>query len=56
MIATPALDPELTRQTMEQWQNFWMFPAILAIAILVVFAVTFWDKTEVGSQAEPSED
>ena len=50
------LDPELTRQTMEQWQNFWMFPAILAIAILVVFAVTFWDKTEVGSQAEPSED
>ena len=38
------LDKGLLDSTMEQWKNFWMFPAIMAGAILVVFALTFWDR------------
>lgn len=40
------VDPELVANTMEQWQNFWMFPAILAGGVLVIFLVLFWDKTK----------
>ena len=40
------VDPELLGTTMEQWKNFWMFPAIMAGIILVVFALLFWDKAK----------
>lgn len=40
------VDPELVATTMGQWQNFWMFPAILAAIVLVIFALLFWDKTK----------
>lgn len=40
------VDPELVSTTMTQWQNFWMFPAILAAVVFVIFAVAFWDRTE----------
>lgn len=46
------LDSQLLATTMEQWKNFWMFPAILASLILVLFAATFWDKR----QPEPVEE
>ncbi len=39
------LDPELLATTMQQWKNFWLFPAILAAVVLVLFAVAFWDRT-----------
>ncbi len=39
------LDPELLTATMQQWKNFWLFPAILAAVVLVLFAVAFWDRT-----------
>lgn len=39
-----SLDPKLLADTMEQWKNYWLLPAIMAAAILVVFAIAFWDK------------
>jgi hypothetical protein len=51
------LNQELVIETMTQWKNFWMLPAIMAFIILVVFAATFWDNAKPqGSQdGEPSE-
>ncbi|WP_146523847.1 nucleoside permease [Stieleria varia] len=40
------VDDQLLSSTMSQWQNFWMFPAIMAGIVLVIFAVGFWDKTK----------
>ena len=38
------LDENLLSSTMTQWKNFWMFPSIMAAVVLVIFALTFWDK------------
>lgn len=46
------LDSDLLSTTMGQWQNFWMFPAILAGMIFVLFAVSFWDKTNSPAETE----
>ena len=40
------LDSELLSNTMGQWKNFWLFPSIMAAGVLVVFAITFWDKAK----------
>jgi len=42
-----SIDPALLGTTMEQWKAFWIFPAILAAIIAVIFFATFWDKTRV---------
>lgn len=36
----------LVQDAMVNWKVFWAFPSILAIAVAVIFAVTFWDKTK----------
>ena len=41
-----SLDGTLLSETMGQWKNFWMFPSIMAGIILVIFAITFWDKAK----------
>lgn len=38
------LDSTLLSETMLQWKNFWLLPSIMAAGILVIFALTFWDK------------
>ena len=38
------IDNQLLADTMGQWKNFWMFPSIMAAIVLVVFALTFWDR------------
>jgi hypothetical protein len=40
-----SINAELLSSTMLQWKNFWMFPAIMAAGVLVLFSLTFWDKT-----------
>lgn len=40
-----SLDAGLLSQTMGQWRDFWLSPAIMAAAIFVLFALTFWDRT-----------
>ena len=37
-------DKELLASTMNQWKNFWMFPSIMAGIVMVIFALTFWDR------------
>ncbi|TWT56393.1 MFS transporter [Allorhodopirellula solitaria] len=44
-----SLDPGILAETMAQWRDFWLSPAIMAAAIFVLFAVAFWDRTRTGS-------
>ncbi|MEM7601896.1 MAG: MFS transporter, partial [Verrucomicrobiota bacterium] len=41
---------ELIATTMEQWKEFWIFPAILAGGITILFFAAFWDKTKVTEE------
>ena len=49
------VDTTLISETMTQWKAFWMFPAIIAAVITVIFFVAFWDKTVVGNEESDSE-
>ena len=49
-----AVDPGLISATMNQWKAYWTLPAIMAAVILVIFFVTFWDKTKVVEDEEDS--
>lgn len=49
------LNKDLLDKTMEQWQNFWMFPAILAGGIMILFAATFWDSFRGESNDKPGD-
>ncbi|HMO93874.1 MAG TPA: nucleoside permease [Pirellulaceae bacterium] len=44
------LDKSLLAETMQQWQNFWMLPAIMASVVFLIFLFLFWDKTHVKEQ------
>ncbi len=44
------IDPTLIANTMAQWKSFWMFPAIMAGAIAVIFFLAFWDKIQVTEE------
>jgi len=35
---------EFVTPAMEAWKNYWIFPAIMAFAVLCLFTVGFWDK------------
>ena len=39
-----SLDQDLLGKTMDQWQNFWYFPAAFAALVMIVFAICFWDR------------
>jgi nucleoside transporter len=41
------IDTSLIATAMGQWKEFWMFPAMMAGAICLLFFFTFWDKTKV---------
>jgi hypothetical protein len=51
---TSGLD-EVRDGTMAQWKKFWTVPAIMALLILILFAVAFWDKSCDG-ETEPTVD
>lgn len=40
------VDPTLRDAAMQDWQNYWYFPAGMAAVIMVIFAVFFWDKVK----------
>ncbi len=50
------VEVSLINTAMEQWKEFWIFPAIMAGAIAIVFFATFWDKTEVVPEAGNQEE
>jgi hypothetical protein len=35
----------ILHDTMVQWKEFWLFPCFMAAAIMVLFALAFWDKS-----------
>jgi len=45
------VDLSLLADTMAQWKEFWVFPALMAGVIAVLFLVTFWDRVEVADDA-----
>lgn len=49
-IKMPEVDADLLASAMGQWKEFWIFPAILAAAITVLFFAAFWDKTKVTEE------
>ena len=49
------IDGNLLSDTMQQWKSYWMFPALMAAAILVLFFLAFWDKVSVDSEADSSD-
>ncbi len=50
------VDPALLADTMAQWKSFWMFPAIMAGAIALIFFFAFWDKVSISSDKEGNEE
>ena len=40
------VDQNLLNQTSELWRTYWLFPAIMAAVIGVIFLVAFWDKAD----------
>ena len=50
-VTKPEVEPQLLTDTMLQWKELWMLPAGMALAILVLFFVTFWDKSKAGSES-----
>ena len=44
-VARPeGLDPDLLRETMMQWREFWLLPAGMAAVVLVIFLAAFHDR------------
>lgn len=41
------VDAGLLSETMTLWKSYWLYPAVLAAAILVIFFLLFWDKVSV---------
>jgi CHASE2 domain-containing sensor protein len=50
------VDAALLTETMNQWKEFWLLPAGMAAAIMVLFFLTFWDRLESKAQAAPGTD
>lgn len=40
----------LLNDTMVQWKQFWILPCFMAAAILVIFALAFWEKKEENTE------
>ena len=51
------LDKSLVGPAMDQWHHYWLFPAGMAMVILVIFTAAFWDKvkTDEVSTADAAE-
>ena len=50
------IDSEVVGSAMDKWQEFWIYPAIMAGGIAMIFFVLFWDKVSMTSNDEGSED
>ncbi|RZW13781.1 MAG: MFS transporter, partial [Desulfobulbaceae bacterium] len=43
-----SVDAGLISEAMLQWKEFWIFPALMAAGIAVIFFLAFWDKVQVA--------
>jgi len=48
-VSKPQVDPQLLSETTAQWKEFWTLPAYMAAGILILFFLTFWDKSKAGA-------
>ena len=46
------IDANLLAETMGQWKEFWILPAVMAAVITAVFLAAFWDNTQVTDEKE----
>ena len=46
------IDTSLVAGSMQQWKDYWIFPMLLALVILVLFAALFWDRASVWEEDE----
>lgn len=46
------IEQSLIDANMQQWADYWPFPAGMALVILIIFAVAFWDKVETDDVTE----
>lgn len=49
-------DINLIADTMMQWKSFWIFPAVMAAVITVIFFVAFRDNILVSDEDENTVD
>ncbi|WP_411846698.1 MFS transporter [Roseibacillus persicicus] len=47
-----SVSPDLLGKTSDLWKAYWMFPALMAAAIGVLFFATFWDKSKREEKAD----
>jgi len=40
------IDMDLVSKAMNDWKDYWLFPAGMAAVIMVIFALGFWDKVK----------
>jgi nucleoside transporter len=45
-VDLPEVDPALLTKAMSEWKAFWIYPAVMAAVITVVFFFAFWDKVK----------
>ncbi|MEM9185719.1 MAG: MFS transporter [Planctomycetota bacterium] len=50
-VLPEGLDAGLLAETMTQWKEFWLLPAYMAAAIMVVFFLAFWDRSTDNAEA-----
>ncbi len=46
------VDSSLLSTAMADWSNYWIFPAIMAAVIFVIFGLTFWDKVKTDDEPQ----
>lgn len=51
-----SVDSGLISETMSQWKDFWIYPALMAGVITVIFFLGFWDKAEIGNEEKEAEE
>ncbi|MCB1085691.1 MAG: MFS transporter [Verrucomicrobiae bacterium] len=45
-----SVDAGLISEAMNQWKVYWMFPALMAGVIAIIFFAAFWDNTQVTDE------
>lgn len=45
-VMPEGLDAALVTETMANWKEFWLVPAYMAAAIMVLFFIAFWDRVD----------
>lgn len=48
------MDPQLVSNNLSQWKDYWVFPMVLAAVILLIFALSFWDKVSTDEESNES--